>query len=261
MGSSARSSVSGCAPLRERPTRLRVPSGDPFCSAGDVTGEVVASAGGFLWRSDLRAGVARDCADTFLVMVDGVFPFETDMGPEPLRDSRLTLFLGVPLVCVALLAGREFRFTGSGVGGAASLLTRDDFLTPFSKTVVGPSATNDFQGGDAARDAERRGVVSSSFRRFGGRSMTPPSSPFTGAGGCSSLITGALSFSLCSPLCVMSDGLCAAAESRGGMESMSRSAAVTSSIQEGRERRPGEPVDHPARGQIDIYQLEFGVAR
>ena len=88
------------------------------------------------------------------------------MGPEPLRDSRLTPFLGVPFVCVVLLAGREFRFTGSGVGGAVSLFTRDDFLTPFSNTVVGPSATKDFQGGDTARDAERRGVASSSFRRF-----------------------------------------------------------------------------------------------
>ena len=103
------------------------------------------------------------------------------MGPEPLRDSRLTPFLGVAFVCVVLLAGREFRFTGSGVGGAVSLFTRDDFLTPFSNTVVGPSATKDFQGGDTARDAERRGVASSSFRRFVGRSMTPPSSPFTGA--------------------------------------------------------------------------------
>lgn len=194
-------------------------------------------------------------------MVDGVLPFGTDMGPEPLRDSRFTPFLGVPFVCVALLAGREFLFTGSGVGGAVSLFTRDDFLTPFSNTVVGPLATKDFQGGDAARDAERRGVVSSSFRRFAGRSITPPSWPFTGADCSSSLITVALSLSITCPLCVISDALCASVELRGGMESMSRSAAVTSSIQEGRERRPGEPGDHPARGQIDIYQLKFGVAR
>lgn len=205
-----------------------------------------------MFRSDLRAGVLKDCVDAFLARADA-FPFGTGVGPEPLRISRLPACLGVPFVCVALVAGREAGFVGSGVGGAVSRFTRDDFLTPFSKTVVGPSATNDFHGGEAARDTERRGVVvSSSFRRFAGRSMTPPPLPFTG-GECSPslAVRGALSSPVASPFCAMVDGLGASVESRGRMES--RSAAVTSSIQEGRERRPGEPVDHPARGQIDIY--------
>jgi hypothetical protein len=48
--------------------------------------------------------------------------------------------------------------------------------------------------------------------------------------------------------------------SGGEMESMSRSAGV-SSIQEGRGMRPGEPGDHPAHCQIDIYRLKRGVAK
>ena len=212
---------------------MRVPSGDPFGNAGDTRGDVVATAGAFLWRSDLRAGVTSDCVEAFLVCVDGAFPFGTDAGPEPLRTSRLTPVFGVPFVCVALV-GRGVRFTGSGVGGAVSLFTRDDFRTPFSNTVVGPSATNDLQGGDTARDAERRRVLSSSFRRLAGLSMTPPSCPFTGADSSSSLMTDAPSRWMPSPLCVLSDAVGVLVKSRGGMGSMSRSAALTSSIQEGR---------------------------
>lgn len=210
-----------------------------------------------MFRSDLRAGVLKDCVEAFLARADAL-PLGTGVGPEPLRGSRLGVFLGVPFICVALVAGREVGFVGSGVGGAVSLFTRDDFLTPFSKTVVGPSATNDFHGGEAARDAERRGVVvSSSFRRFAGRSMTPPPWPFTDVGCSPSLVVrGALALPVPSPCCAVVEGLGASVGSRGGMESRSRSAAVTSSIQQGRERRPGEPVDHPARGQIDIYQLK-----
>jgi hypothetical protein len=210
-----------------------------------------------VFRSDLRAGVLNDCMEAFLARADA-FPFGTGVGPEPLRTSRLPVLLGVPFVCVAFVVDREAGFVGSGVGGAVSLFTRDDFLTPFSKTVVGPSATNDFHGGDAARDVERRGVVvSSSFRRFAGRSMTPPPLPFTDAECSPSLaVRGALSSPVASPFRAMVEGLGASVESRGGMESRSRSAAVTSSIQEGREKRPGEPVDHPARSQIDIYQLK-----
>jgi hypothetical protein len=194
--------------------------------------------------------------------VGAAFPLESEEGA---RDSRLTAFLGVPFlgvpfVCVALVVGRGFGLAGSGVGGAVSLFTRDDFLTPFSNTVVGPSATKAFQGGDTARDAERRGVVSSSFRRFAGRSMTPPPRPFTDAWWSSSLITGVLSAWTASPFRAASDALGAVAESCGGMESMSRSAGVIS-IQEGRGMRPGEPGDHPAHCQIDIYRLKRGVAR
>lgn len=211
-------------PLRWRVPRLRTPPpGDPFCNCGDVTGVCLARAEVFVFRSDLRAGVVKDCADAFLARADAAFPFGTDVGPEPLRDSRLVALLGVPLVYVALLAGREMGFVGSGVGGAVSLFTRDDFLTPFSKTVVGPSATNDFHGGEAARDVERRGVVvvSSNFRRFAGRPMTPPSWPFTEASCSPSLaVRGALSSSsVPCPWGAMADGLGASVESRGGMES------------------------------------------
>ena len=217
--------------------------GVAFCNAGDASGVVFARAETFVVRSDLRAGVDKDCADAFLARADAAFPFGTDVGPEPLRGSLLAACLGVPFVCVVLAGGRELLgFVGSGVGGAASLFTREDFLTPFSKTVVGPSATNDFHGGDAAREAERRGVVvSSSFRRFEGRSMTPPSWPFTGASWSSCLMGGASSLAGASGWGAMAEGLGASAGSRGGMESRARSAALTSSIQEGRERRPGEP--------------------
>ena len=72
------------------------------------------------------------------------------------------------------------RFTGSGVGAGASLFTLPDFLRPSPvMIVVGPSAANDFHGGDMARDAERCGVDSSSLRRFEGRGVTPSSSPMS----------------------------------------------------------------------------------
>jgi hypothetical protein len=87
------------------------------------------------------------------------------------------LALGVLLACGALVVCRAgpARFGGSGVGGGPSRFTRDDFLTPFSKTVVGPLALNDFHGGDAAREVERD-VDDSTRRRFAGRWAAPPSS-------------------------------------------------------------------------------------
>lgn len=87
------------------------------------------------------------------------------------------LALGVLLACGALGVCRAgpARFGGSGVGGGPSRFTRDDFLTPFSKTVVGPSALNDFHGGDTAREVERD-VDDSTRRRFAGRWAAPPSS-------------------------------------------------------------------------------------
>jgi hypothetical protein len=117
----------------------------------------------------------------------------------------MPFFFDVPFVwvAVALVVWRELRFTGSGVGGAASLLTRDDFRTPFSNTVVGPSAAKAFQGGDMARDADRLGVLSSSFRRFAGCWMTPPSSPFSTTSCSSSFTTGAVSSSTASASCAV----------------------------------------------------------
>lgn len=76
---------------------------------------------------------------------------------------------------------------GLGRGRGASRFTRDDLRTPFSKTVVGPLAVKERQGGEAAREPERGVDVdvdvavvvdeSSSLRRLAGRRMTPPSWP------------------------------------------------------------------------------------
>jgi hypothetical protein len=104
------------------------------------------SAEGLRWRSDLReAGVLNAGAGVFLT-VAGV-PFLT-----PFDRLFFAALFGVAFVCGLLVC---FRLGGSGVGGAASRFTRDDLRTPFSKTVVGPSALNAFHGGDAAREVER----------------------------------------------------------------------------------------------------------
>lgn len=91
------------------------------------------------------------------------------------------------LACGALVVCRAgpapARFGGSGVGGGPSRFTRDDFLTPFSKTVVGPLALNDFHGGDAAREVERD-VDDSTRRRFAGRSMPSAAAPSSLMGTC-----------------------------------------------------------------------------
>jgi hypothetical protein len=133
------------------------------------------------------------------------------------------------LVCVGLVDWRELRLGGSGVGGAVSLFTRDDFLTPVSKTVVGPSAANDLHGGDTARDAGRLGVPSSSLRRFDAREMTPPSSPVSAVG--SSFIAGTVSSLAAGPSWWAWASASALVASAGGRASMSASADVTSSIQ------------------------------
>jgi hypothetical protein len=156
-------------PLRERPGGFRVLSGD----AGDVGCAWTADV---LWRSDLRDPGFSDGAGAFLFDAGAGLLFAGGAGPEavrvPFRALLLGVLLGVPFVCAA---GRALRFTGSGVGGAASLFTRDDLRTPFSKTVVGPSTAKGLQGGDTAREAGRVGVLSSSLRRLAGRCMTPPS--------------------------------------------------------------------------------------
>jgi hypothetical protein len=138
--------VDVCTARPDRPDRLRVLSGDACWTAG-VVGELGrASAGGFLWRSDLRAPVFRAGANAFLFSAGAVLPLAVKAGPDTVRDP-------CPPVVVAFGAGRAFRFAGSGVGGGASLFTRDDFLTPFSNTVVGPLTAKGFQGGEIARGA------------------------------------------------------------------------------------------------------------
>jgi hypothetical protein len=98
----------------------------------------------------------------------------------------LTLVLVRPPLAVVVVVVRAPRFVGwGGGGGGGSLFTRDDFLTPLSKTVVGPSAAKDFQGGEGAREDEERDVRSSSLRRFAGGPVRTLSSALGGAGVCS----------------------------------------------------------------------------
>lgn len=149
-----------------------------------------AVAGGFLLRSDFRVG---DCNGGAAALLEGPgvgLALDDGAVVEAARELGLLLVLEVPLVWVPFATpARKLFLTGVGSGGGASRLTRDDFLMPFSIMVVGPSAANDFQGGDTARDRERRGVKSSSFRRFTGRDGCIPSSPFSGSVWSSSFIS------------------------------------------------------------------------
>jgi hypothetical protein len=202
-------------PRRVRP--LRFLSGD--VRSGDVGGVGRDSAEGLRWRSDLReAGVLKAGAGVFLT-VAGVPPFLT-----PFDRPFFAAGFGVPFVCGLLVCFP--RFGGSGVGGAASRFTRDDLRTPFSKTVVGPLALNDFHGGDAARDVERDVDDSSTFRRFAGR-MTPPSSPS------SSLITPSSLIGTVSVVVSPFGAACSLAAVLGSWRGItsSRSAGVPCSIQ------------------------------
>jgi hypothetical protein len=159
--------------------------------AGEVGEEVLARAEDLLWRTDFRTGVAMETPLVFVVEDGFTFEYVTEAGV--LRVSRLMPFFGVPFVWVDFAAWRELRLGGSGVGGAVSLFTREDLRTPFSKTVVGPSTAKGFHGGETARDAEGRGVRSSTLRRFAGRSVTPPSSPFASVASSSSFMPTVLS--------------------------------------------------------------------
>ena len=167
--------------------------------------------------------------------------------------------LGVPFVCGVLVVCLAARFAGSGVGGGASRFTRDDFRLPFSKMVVGPSALNDFQGGDAARDAERgvEALDSSTFRRFAARCcMTPPSSvPSSGAATPSSLMGTLTSCPVLSPSGVALCLVVALRASLAASSRSSRSAGVPRSIQRGRlPRKASQQGDHPAHSQIMQYR-------
>lgn len=87
------------------------------------------------------------------------------------EPACLLPFFNVPFVCAGLPPFRVLRFAGSGagvgVGVGASLFTLADFLIPSPVIiVVGPLASKDFQGGESARDADRRGGGSSSSLRF-----------------------------------------------------------------------------------------------
>jgi hypothetical protein len=138
---------------------------------------------GFLWRSDFRVGECNEARDAFFVTAGVDLVLDSAVEPDTGREAACRpADLDAPFVCVPLGVLRGVFFAGSGGGG--SRLTRDDLRTPLSKMVVGPSAANVFHGGETARDAEGRGVVSSSLRRFEGGSRPALSS--CGAGGCTS---------------------------------------------------------------------------
>lgn len=218
-----------------RPIRFLVPSWEDALRTGDVGGVGRVETKGLRCRSDLRdAGVLNASPGAFLfragVTLFMLFVCGAFFAPVP--------FLGVPFTCGVLVVCFPARFVGSGVGGGASRFTRDDFLTPFSKTVVGPSALKDLQGGDAARDAERGVDVdvddSSTLRRFAGRCMTPPSStPSSCAATCSSFIGTLTSSFVLSPLNAVLYSLSVLLASWWGLWWMSKSTDVTCSIQDG----------------------------
>lgn len=128
-------------------------------------------------RSDLRVGDCNGGAGAFFFTDDDGLALADVAAMETARELCLLLFLDVPFVCVPFATTPRKPFLTGGSGGAVSRFTRDDFLTPLSKIVVGPSAANDLHGGDAARDNDRRGVRLSSFLRFAGRDAWMASSP------------------------------------------------------------------------------------
>ena len=164
----------------------------------------MADAGCLLCRSDFRVGDCAEAAGTFFT-ADGVhLVLDEAAALDTARDADcFPVDFDVPFVCVPLPAPRGVFFTGSGGGG--SLFTRDDLRTPLSKMVVGPSAAKGFQGGDTARETERCGVVSSSLRRFEGRSRTRLSS--FRAEGCSSALMGVSPFSAAECSCLAATGV------------------------------------------------------
>jgi hypothetical protein len=139
-----------------------------------TTGE---GSAGLRWRSDLReAGVLVGGGGA--AFLDEVRALRVPFACAVLGVAFAAAFavgLGVDLgvgLDADLCSARAFRFGGSGVGAAGSRFTRDDLRTPFSKTVVGPWAEKDFQGGEAAREAERGVAEPSSRGRLDGRSAS-----------------------------------------------------------------------------------------
>jgi hypothetical protein len=180
--SSSTSSTEVWVGRRLRLGRFRVLS-DGVLYTADEVGEV-ATGGGLLWRSDLRVG---ECSEDTGGLFTADLPLADETDDAELGTAReeacLPLAFDDPFVCVLLAGLRGVLFEGSGGGGGGrggSLFTRDDFRTPLSKMVVGPSAAKAFHGGEGARE-EGRDAKSSSFRRLaGGPAMTPSSTFWTG---------------------------------------------------------------------------------
>lgn len=181
-------------------------------------------------RSDFREGVTKDDEGVFLAVE--CRPRPVDCGADTLRSPDLPPRFDT--VDWADFAGlRNPPRPRLGVVGNESLLTRDDFLLPFSKTVVGPSAAKDFHGGETARDDDSRCLSPFSLRRFAGLWMMPPSTSAESTASADSA-TAESSLSDCEPWSdvVLRVG-CAVLGSDGQTMELSASAGVTSSIQLG----------------------------
>lgn len=209
---------------------------------------------GLRWRSDLReAGVLRVEAGAGAILWSTGVAFLLLHGwAAAFFAAPAPLALGVLLACGALVVCRAApapaRLGGSGVGGGPSRFTRDDFLTPFSKTVVGPLALNDFHGGDAAREVERD-VDDSTRRRFAGRSKPSAAAPSSLMGTCT--LTASAGVLVVAPAGVLASmsGLLAAWAWWGVECASSAGVPVPRSIQSRLVMLPRKGKDVTGRGQ------------